>query len=58
MDDIEKTAAIYEKHKAVMYAVAMKILRDPYLAEDAVYNAVLSLMRHLDAISDGGHIGF
>lgn len=50
--DIEKMAAIYEKHKNTMYAVALKILKNPQDAEDAVHNAIPPIMRNLDAIKD------
>ena len=51
-NNIEKMTAIYEKHKSVMYAVAMKILKNPHDAEDAVHNAIPPIMRNLDAIKD------
>jgi len=51
-NDIEKMTAIYERHKNVMYAVAMKILKNPHDAEDAVHNAVPPIMRNLEAIKD------
>lgn len=50
--EIEKMTAIYEKHKSVMYAVAMRILKNPQDAEDAVHNAIPPIMRNLDAIGD------
>ena len=50
--DTEKMAAIYERHKSIMYAVAMKILKNPHDAEDAVHNAILPIMRNIDAIKD------
>lgn len=50
--EIEKMTAIYEKHKNTMYAVALKILKNPQDAEDAVQNAVPPIMRNLDAIKD------
>lgn len=49
---IEKMTAIYEKHKNIMYAVALKILKNPQDAEDAVHNAILPIMRNLGAIKD------
>ncbi len=48
----DKMTAIYEKHKNTMYAVALKILKHPQDAEDAVHNAILPIMRNLDAIID------
>ncbi len=50
--DIEKMTAIYDKHKKTMYAVALKILKHPQDAEDAVHNAIPPIMRNLDAIKD------
>lgn len=50
--EIEKMTAIYEKYKNTMYAVALKILKNPQDAEDAVHNAILPIMRNLDAIKD------
>ena len=50
--EIEKMTAIYEKHKNTMYAVALKILKNPQDAEDAVHNTIPSIMRNLDAIKD------
>ncbi len=38
--DIEKMTAMYEKHKNTMYAVALKILKNPQGAEDAVHTVV------------------
>lgn len=50
--ETEKMTAIYEKHKNVMYAVALRILKNHRDAEDAVHNAVLPIMRNLNAIKD------
>ncbi len=50
--EIQKMAVIYEKHKNTMYAVALKILKKPQDAEDAVQNAILPIMRNMDAIKD------
>ena len=50
--EIEKMTAIYEKHKNTMYAVALKILKNPQDAEDAVHNAIPPIMRNLGAIKD------
>ena len=47
--EIEKMTAIYEKHKNTMYAVALKILKNPQDAEDAVHN--LSLIHILPTTS-------
>ena len=48
--EIEKMTAIYEKHKNTMYAVALKILKNPQDAEDAVHNAILPIIRNTDII--------
>lgn len=48
--DTEKMAAIYGGHKSIMYAVAMKILKNPHDAEDAVHNTILPIMRNIDTI--------
>lgn len=50
--DIEKMTEIYEKYKGIMFAAAIKILKNPYDAEDAVHNAIPPIMRHLDAIKE------
>lgn len=50
--EIEKMTTIYEKHKNTMYAVALKILKNPQDAEDAVHNAIIPIMRNLDTIKD------
>lgn len=50
--EVEKMTAIYEKYKKAMYAVALKILKNPEDAEDAVHNAVLPIMRNLEAVKD------
>ena len=39
--DIEKMTEIYEKYKGIMFAAAIKILKNPYDAEDAVHNAIV-----------------
>lgn len=50
--ETEKMTVIYEKYKNTMYIVALKILKNPQDAEDAVQNAILPIMRNLDAIKD------
>lgn len=50
--EVEKMTAIYEKHKNIMYAVALRILKNQRDAEDAVHNAILPIMRNLDSIKD------
>ena len=43
---------IYEKYRNRMYITACRILNDPYLAEDAVHEAFVSVSRNLDKIGD------
>ncbi len=41
---------IYHQHRFTMLAVAVKILEDRYLAEDAVHDAFLRILKHLDKL--------
>ncbi len=41
---------LYMKYKDAMYNCAYKILKDSYLAEDAVHNAFLALTKNLNKI--------
>jgi RNA polymerase sigma-70 factor (ECF subfamily) len=43
--DEQALAAIYDRHGRTAYALAVRILRDPHLAEDAVQEAFLGLWR-------------
>ena len=47
----DKLRALYEAYRQPMYRAAFGILKEPYLAEDAVHNAFLRL------VSNPGHIG-
>jgi len=53
--DTEKEKSIvtdlYLKYKDAMYNCAYKILKDSYLAEDAVHNAFLALIKNLNKIN-------
>ncbi|MCM1536242.1 MAG: RNA polymerase sigma factor [Clostridium sp.] len=42
-----KFAILYEKYRYLMQKVAMDVLHDPYLAEDAVHNAFMKLAKHM-----------
>lgn len=47
-----KFAQIYEKYRYFMWYIADEMLRDEYLAEDAVQEAFLALTRHLDRVEE------
>lgn len=51
-EDRIKFEEIYKKYGKLMKYVAYNILRDDPLAEDAVHNAFLKLMKYLDRIDD------
>ena len=52
--DQSKLRALYEQHRQSMYRAAFAILREPYLAEDAVHNAFLKAAAHLQQIGEPG----
>lgn len=45
-----KFVILYEKYKYLMQKVAMDVLHDSYLAEDAVHNAFIKLAKHMGDI--------
>lgn len=47
-----KFAILYEKYRYLMQKVAMDILHDRFLAEDAVHNAFMKLIPHMNNIED------
>ncbi|MDO5425132.1 MAG: sigma-70 family RNA polymerase sigma factor [Eubacteriales bacterium] len=53
-DPAERTLfeTVYRKYRNLMFYIANSILKDDHLAEDAVHNAFLKLLNHMDAISD------
>lgn len=51
-EDKGKFAVLYEKYRCLMWKVAMDVLQDRFLAEDAVHNAFISLAGHMDDIGD------
>lgn len=51
-EDKRKFVILYEKYKYLMQKVAVDVLHDPFLAEDAVHNAFLKLIIHMDDIGD------
>ncbi len=54
IEDEEKSKfeEIYIKYKQSMFYIANKILRDEYLAEDAVHQAFLRIIDNLDKINE------
>ena len=40
--------AFYTRYRARLYAVALNILKDPALAEDAVHEAFLRVINHFE----------
>ncbi|MBQ9912975.1 MAG: sigma-70 family RNA polymerase sigma factor [Clostridia bacterium] len=48
----QKLTEIYEKYRNRMYIIACRILKDPYLAEDAVHEAFVALSKNLGKIGD------
>lgn len=48
----EKLTFIYEKYKNRMYITACRVLKDPYLAEDAVHEAFVAISRNLSKLTD------
>lgn len=51
-EDQRAFRALYDRYYTKMAAVANKILSDPALAEDAVHNAFLQVIRHFEKISE------
>ncbi len=51
-DDKRKFIILYEKYQYLMQKVAMDILHDCFLTEDAVHNAFVKLAKHMDRIGD------
>lgn len=51
-EEKRKFVIMYEKHRYLMQKVAMDILNDRYLAEDAVQNAFFNLAKNMEHIAD------
>ncbi|MDD6038725.1 MAG: sigma-70 family RNA polymerase sigma factor [bacterium] len=49
-EEKDKFARLYEKYRYLLLYVAKDILKDSYLAEDAVQEAYLALTRHMDKV--------
>ena len=50
--DKQKFIEIYDKYRFTMLHVAMGILEDQSMGEDAVHNAFLKVIKHLDKLED------
>lgn len=51
-EDKRKFVILYETYRYLMQKVAMDVLHDRFLAEDAVHNAFLNLVRHMGDIEE------
>lgn len=50
--DRDKFVRLYEKYKHFMWYIANGVLKDDYLAEDAVHEAFLTIVHHLNNIDE------
>lgn len=51
-EDKNKFVLLYEKYRKLMFYVANQILKDEYLAEDAVHHTFIKIIENLDKISE------
>lgn len=51
-EDKRKFVILYEKYRYLMQTVAMDVLHDRFGAEDAVHNAFINLIMHMDDIGE------
>lgn len=51
-EGVSKFEQLYKTYKNRMYYIANSILKDSYLAEDAVHNAFLRIINNLEKIED------
>lgn len=51
-EDKRKFVILYEKYRYLMQKIAMDVLNDFFLAEDAVHNAFINLAKHMDRIGE------
>ena len=56
INEISKVERLYKKYKNMLYFVAIKILHEHYLAEDAVQGSFVKVMKHLDKIDERDEI--
>ena len=52
LEDKRKFERLYIAYKQTMYYVANRILKDSYAAEDAVHQAFLRIINHLEKIDE------
>lgn len=55
-EEKRKFVILYEKYRYLMQKVAMDILHDRFLAEDAVQNAFMNLVPHINKIGDSDSV--
>ena len=55
-EDKRKFVVLYEKYRYLMLRTALDVLRDSYLAEDAVHNAFVSLARNIDKVYEAEEV--
>lgn len=51
-EEKSKLEKLYYEYKSLMKYIALEILKDDYIAEDAVHNAFIKLTRHLNGIEE------
>jgi len=51
-EDKNKFELLYEKYRKLMFYIANNILNDEYLAEDAVHQTFIEILKNLDKIDD------
>ncbi|ADY57027.1 RNA polymerase, sigma-24 subunit, ECF subfamily [Syntrophobotulus glycolicus DSM 8271] len=49
-EDRSRLEALYQEHVSLMYKVAKRILNDEHLAQDAVQEAFINILNHVDKI--------
>ena len=54
--DKEKLVEIYNNYRNRMYIAACRILKDPYLAEDAVHEAFIAISRNIQRLGSADDI--
>ncbi len=55
-NDKEKLVEIYNTYRNRMYIAACRILKDPYLSEDAVHEAFIAISRNIHRLGSVGEI--
>ena len=51
-DESDKLIRLYDRYKYFMWYIAKGVLKDDYLAEDAVHEAFITLMHHINKIDE------